>query len=50
MIAIVERAMAHCASNEVLIVGGVGCNERLQRMMGTMCEERGSVLYATDER
>ncbi|XP_065215628.1 probable tRNA N6-adenosine threonylcarbamoyltransferase [Planococcus citri] len=45
-----ERAMAHCASNEVLIVGGVGCNERLQNMMGIMCEERGGVLYATDER
>jgi len=22
---ILERAMAHCGSNEVLIVGGVGC-------------------------
>ncbi|KAK7582155.1 hypothetical protein V9T40_013600 [Parthenolecanium corni] len=45
-----ERAMAHCGSNEVLIVGGVGCNERLQSMMHTMCVERGAVLYATDER
>lgn len=25
-----ERAMAHCDSDTVLIVGGVGCNERLQ--------------------
>jgi N6-L-threonylcarbamoyladenine synthase len=25
-----ERAMAHCNSNEVLLVGGVGCNVRLQ--------------------
>uniref|UniRef100_A0A1L8DTJ2 N(6)-L-threonylcarbamoyladenine synthase n=2 Tax=Nyssomyia neivai TaxID=330878 RepID=A0A1L8DTJ2_9DIPT len=45
-----ERAMAHCGSNEVLIVGGVGCNERLQEMMGIMCEERGAKLFATDER
>lgn len=45
-----ERAMAHCGSNEVLIVGGVGCNLRLQEMMGKMCEERGGCLYATDER
>ena len=30
-----ERAMAHCGSEEVLIVGGVGCNKRLQEMMGT---------------
>lgn len=42
--------MAHCGSNEVLMVGGVGCNERLQNMMGIMCEERGGILYATDER
>ncbi|KAA0193874.1 hypothetical protein HAZT_HAZT003114 [Hyalella azteca] len=44
-----ERAMSHCGSNEVLICGGVGCNERLQQMMGIMCEERGGKLYATDE-
>jgi len=42
--------MAHCGSDEVLIVGGVGCNERLQEMMGIMCKERGAKLYATDER
>lgn len=45
-----ERAMAHCESDEVLIVGGVGCNERLQEMMGIMCTERGAKLFATDER
>lgn len=32
-----------------MIVGGVGCNERLQEMMGIMCEERGGKLFATDE-
>lgn len=45
-----ERAMAHCQSQEVLIVGGVGCNERLQQMMGQMTEEREAKLFATDER
>lgn len=45
-----ERAMAHCGSNEVLLVGGVGCNKRLQEMMEIMCEERGGKLYGTDER
>nr|NVI71531.1 putative tRNA N6-adenosine threonylcarbamoyltransferase [Cucujiformia] len=45
-----ERAMAHVGSKEVLIVGGVGCNLRLQEMMRTMCEERGAMLFATDER
>ena len=50
MIEITERAMAHCGSQEVLIVGGVGCNLRLQEMMQVMCEERGAKLYATDMR
>ncbi|XP_069677935.1 tRNA N6-adenosine threonylcarbamoyltransferase [Periplaneta americana] len=45
-----ERAMAHCGSEEVLIVGGVGCNLRLQEMMEAMCAERGAKLYTTDER
>lgn len=45
-----ERALAHCNSSEVLIVGGVGCNVRLQDMMGEMCKERGAQLFATDER
>lgn len=45
-----ERALAHCNSREVLIVGGVGCNERLQQMMGKMCEERNAELFSTDER
>nr|NVI71585.1 putative tRNA N6-adenosine threonylcarbamoyltransferase [Cucujiformia] len=45
-----ERALAHIGSKEVLIVGGVGCNLRLQEMMKIMCEERGAVLFATDER
>ena len=45
-----ERAMAHTGSQEVLIVGGVGCNLRLQEMMGTMCEERGARVYGSDSR
>lgn len=50
LVEITERAMAHCGSKEALIVGGVGCNLRLQEMMGTMCQERGAQLFATDER
>lgn len=34
----------------MLIVGGVGCNERLQEMMRIMCDERSGKLFATDER
>lgn len=45
-----ERAMSNTGSTEVLIVGGVACNLRLQEMMGKMAEERGATLYATDER
>ena len=50
LIEISERAMAHCGSEEILIVGGVGCNKRLQEMMGVMAEERGATLHATDMR
>ena len=50
LVEITERAMAHVGSNQVLIVGGVGCNERLQEMMGAMAAERGGSVHATDER
>ena len=50
LIEVTERAMAHCDANDVLIVGGVGCNLRLQEMMDIMAKERGGKLYATDER
>ncbi|KAF9654260.1 O-sialoglyco protein endopeptidase [Thelephora ganbajun] len=50
LVEITERAMAHIGSKEVLIVGGVGCNERLQDMMGIMARERGGNVFATDER
>lgn len=45
-----ERCMAFVGSSEVLIVGGVGCNERLQEMMKQMVESRNGILHATDER
>ncbi|CAL5415990.1 unnamed protein product [Camellia sinensis] len=47
---ITEQVMAHCDKKDVLIVGGVGCNERLQEMMRIMCSERGRKLFATDDR
>lgn len=50
LVEITERAMAHCDKKDVLIVGGVGCNERLQEMMRVMCSERGGRLFATDDR
>ncbi|KAF8342577.1 peptidase M22 glycoprotease [Cantharellus anzutake] len=50
LVEITERAMAHVGSKEVLIVGGVGSNVRLQEMMNIMAEERGGRVFATDER
>eukprot|EP00918_Siedleckia_nematoides_P052380 GHVU01114473.1.p1 GENE.GHVU01114473.1~~GHVU01114473.1.p1 ORF type:complete len:336 (+),score=26.63 GHVU01114473.1:32-1039(+) len=50
LVEITERVMAHCDSREVLIVGGVGCNLRLQNMMAAMASERGATLFTTDER
>jgi N6-L-threonylcarbamoyladenine synthase len=47
---ITERALAHCESSDVLIVGGVACNLRLQEMVGLMCKLRGARLCAMDER
>jgi N6-L-threonylcarbamoyladenine synthase len=47
---ITERAMAHVESQEVLVVGGVGCNLRLQEMIGIMAKERSGMVFATDER
>ncbi|SCU82813.1 LANO_0B07602g1_1 [Lachancea nothofagi CBS 11611] len=51
LVEITERAMAHVNSNQVLIVGGVGCNVRLQEMMASMCRDRSNgQVHATDER
>jgi N6-L-threonylcarbamoyladenine synthase len=50
LVEITERAMAHVGSGQVLVVGGVGCNLRVQEMMGIMAESRGGSVYATDER
>ncbi|KAJ1649315.1 putative tRNA threonylcarbamoyladenosine biosynthesis protein kae1 [Dispira simplex] len=50
LVEITERAMAHIGSQEVLVVGGVGCNLRLQEMMGEMARQRQAKVFATDER
>ena len=50
LVEITERAMAHTNSKEVLLVGGVGCNVRLQEMMSQMCKERGASVCAMDDR
>jgi N6-L-threonylcarbamoyladenine synthase len=50
LVEITERAMAHCGKRDVIIVGGVGCNERLQQMMQIMVRERGGRVGTMDGR
>ncbi|RVD91741.1 O-sialoglyco endopeptidase [Tubulinosema ratisbonensis] len=50
LVEVLERAMAFCDSNEALIVGGVGCNLRLQQMVEKMVSQRNGKVYYTDER
>ena len=47
---ITERALSQCESREVLIVGGVACNLRLQQMVGDMARMRGATVCAMDDR
>jgi N6-L-threonylcarbamoyladenine synthase/protein kinase Bud32 len=39
---VTERALAHAGKEEVILVGGVGANRRLQEMVRAMCEDRGA--------
>lgn len=42
---VTERAVAHTDKEEVMLVGGVAANKRLQEMLRIMCEERGAKLF-----
>ncbi|MCC5994225.1 MAG: N(6)-L-threonylcarbamoyladenine synthase Kae1 [Candidatus Aenigmarchaeota archaeon] len=46
---VAERALAHTEKNELLLVGGVASNKRLQEMMSKMCEERGAKFYVVPQ-
>lgn len=50
LVEVTERAMAHANRKEVLLVGGVGCNTRLQQMMGVMAAARGGRVHGMDHR
>jgi N6-L-threonylcarbamoyladenine synthase len=50
LVEITERTMAHCGQSSVLVVGGVGCNKRLQDMLALMVQDRGGTLCAMDHR
>jgi len=45
-IEVAERAMAHTGKSELLLGGGVACNERLRGMASIMCQERGGESYS----
>lgn len=46
---VTERALAHAGKNEVLLVGGVAANKRLQEMLKAMCEDRGAKLHVVPQ-
>jgi glycoprotease/Kae1 family metallohydrolase len=47
---VAERALAHTGKTELLLGGGVACNERLRQMSQIMCEERGAACYWPDKQ
>jgi N6-L-threonylcarbamoyladenine synthase len=46
---VAERAMAHCNKNELILGGGVCCNDRLQDMAKKMCKQRGAKCFIPDK-
>ncbi|OXB71563.1 UNVERIFIED_CONTAM: hypothetical protein H355_007799 [Colinus virginianus] len=45
-----ERAMALHGADQLLVVGGVGCNMRLQQLLERMAAARGASLGGMDDR
>ncbi|GGK57324.1 bifunctional N(6)-L-threonylcarbamoyladenine synthase/serine/threonine protein kinase [Haloarcula sebkhae] len=45
-----ERALSLTGADELVLGGGVGQNDRLQRMLGEMCKQRGAEFYAPENR
>jgi universal protein Kae1 len=45
LVEVAERALAHADKNELLLGGGVACNERLQQMARAMAEARGATYH-----
>jgi len=47
---VTERAMSLAGKDEVLLVGGVGANQRLQEMLRVMCETREAKFYVPEQK
>jgi N6-L-threonylcarbamoyladenine synthase/protein kinase Bud32 len=45
-----ERALSLTGSDELVLGGGVGQNERLREMLGEMCKQRGADFFAPEDR
>ncbi|MFT4946926.1 MAG: N6-L-threonylcarbamoyladenine synthase/protein kinase Bud32 [Natronomonas sp.] len=45
-----ERALALTGSEELVLGGGVGQNERLREMLSSMCGQRGADFFAPENR
>lgn len=50
LVEVTERALAHAEKDEVVLGGGVACNERLWQMTRLMCEGRGARAYRPEKR
>lgn len=46
---VTERAMAHTGKNEVMLVGGVAANKRMQEMVSIMCKERKAKMFVVPQ-
>jgi N6-L-threonylcarbamoyladenine synthase/protein kinase Bud32 len=49
LVEVAERALAHTGKKQILLVGGVAVNKRLQEMMEKMCEERNAKFYVVPQ-
>lgn len=47
---VTERALAYSGKEEVLLVGGVGANRRLQEMLQHMSDDRGAHFFLPESR
>ncbi|MFB6143371.1 MAG: bifunctional N(6)-L-threonylcarbamoyladenine synthase/serine/threonine protein kinase [Halorientalis sp.] len=45
-----ERALSLTGSDQLVLGGGVGQNERLQGMLASMCDHRGADFFAPEDR
>jgi N6-L-threonylcarbamoyladenine synthase/protein kinase Bud32 len=50
LVEVTERALAHTEKDEVVLGGGVACNERLWEMTRAMCEARGARAFRPEKR